>query len=150
MGIVDDGGLAVAGRFGESDVARDRRLAHEVAEEAAELGGNGLRQVGALVEHGEDDAFDGESGVELDPDAVDGVEQLGDAFEGEVLGLHRDEDGVGRDQGVEGEEVEGRRAVEDDELEAVADGLEGVAEAILASVEGESSMLAPSRFLCAG
>ncbi len=137
VGIVDDGGLSVAGRFGETDVARDRGLAHEVAEEAAKLGGNGLRQVGAVVEHGEDDAFDGETAVELDPDAVDGIEQLGDAFEGEVLGLHRDENGVGRDQGVEGEEVERRGAVEDDELEAVADGLEGATEAILPGVEGD-------------
>ena len=51
--------------------------------------------------------------------------------------MHRDEDGVGRDQGVEGEKVEGRGTVEDDELEAVANGLERLAEAILASVEGD-------------
>ncbi len=137
VGIIKDGGFAMAGRFGESDVAWDRGLAHEVAEEAAQLGGNGLREVGAFVEHGEDDAFDGEGAIELDPDAVDRVEQLGDAFEGEVLGLHRDEDGVGCDQGVEREEVERGRTVENDEVEAIAHGLERLAEAILPGVEGD-------------
>src|ERR1019366_6310281 len=48
VGIVKQSRLAVAGGLGESDVARDRGLAHEVAEEAAQLGGHRLRQVGAL------------------------------------------------------------------------------------------------------
>src|ERR1019366_6898308 len=43
--IVQQRGLAVAGRLGESNVARDGGLAHQVAEEAAQLGGHRLRQV---------------------------------------------------------------------------------------------------------
>ena len=72
-------------------------------------------EVGAVVVHGEEDAFEGERGVEGLGDAVERGHQLGDAFEGEVLGLHGDEEAVGGDEGVEGEEVEGRGAVEEDE-----------------------------------
>ena len=107
-------------------------LVEELAEEGLELAGDSLGEVGAVVEHGEDDAFDEEAGVEGLADALDGVEQFADAFQGEVLGLHGDEDGVGGDQGVEGEQVERGRTVEDDDLELVANGLQGVAEAVLA------------------
>ena len=91
------------------------RLVEQLAEEGLEFAGDSLGEVGAVVEHGEDDAFDEEAGIEGLADALDGVEQLADAFEGEVLGLHGDEDGVGGDQGVEGEQVERGRAVEDDD-----------------------------------
>ncbi len=89
-------------------------------------------------------------GVEGLGDAVEGGHELGDAFEGEVLGLHGDEEAVGGDQRVEGEEVEGRRAVEEDEGVVGADGLEGVAEAEFAAFGVTSSMLAPMRFLLPG
>ena len=75
-------------------------------------------------------------GVEGLGDAIEGGHQLGDAFEGEVLGLHGDEEAVGGDEGVEGEEVERGRAVEQDEGVLGADGLEGFAEAVLAAVPG--------------
>ena len=91
------------------------------------------------------------AGVEGLGDAVEGGHELGDAFEGEVLGLHGDEEAVGGDEGVEGEEIERRRAVEQDEGVVGADGLEGLAEAELAALPGlTSSMLAPMRFLLPG
>ena len=62
-------------------------------------------------------------------DAVDGVHEFGDAFEGEELALDGDEDGIGGDQGVEGQEVEGGRAVDDDEAVIVADFGDAFAEA---------------------
>ena len=128
-GVVERDGLAVAGGFGEADVARDGGLEELVAEERLEIFGDLLGEVGAVVEHGEDDAFEGEAGVEGLGDAVEGAHQLGDAFEGEVLGLHGDEEAVGGDEGVEGEEIERRGAIEDDEGVVGADGLDGVAEA---------------------
>src|SRR3712207_8843892 len=46
-------------------------------------------------------------------DELEGVEQAGEPFEREVLGLHRDDHAVGRDKCVDGERPERRRAVED-------------------------------------
>src|ERR1017187_9323107 len=136
VGIVQQRRLAVAGRLGESNVARDGGLTHQVAEEAAQLGGHRLRQVGALVEHGQHHALDRQAGVELDPDAVNGVEQFGNALEGEVLGLHGNEYGVGGHQRVQGEQVERRRTVDHDELELVAHQLQGVTQPVLAELQG--------------
>jgi hypothetical protein len=133
-GVVEGYGLAVAGSFGEADVAGDAGFEELFSEEAFEVFSDLLGEVGAVVVHGEEDAFEGEGGVEDLGDAVEGGHELGDAFEGEVLGLHGDEETVGGDEGVEGEEVEGGGAVEEDEGVVVADGGEGVAEAILAAV----------------
>ena len=55
----------------------------------------------------------------------------------EVFGLHGDEEAVGGGEGVEGEEVEGGGAIEEDEGEAMADGGEGFAEAELAAGLGD-------------
>ncbi len=59
-------------------------------------------------------------------------EELADAFEGEVLRLHGNEQAVCGHEGVEGEQVECGRAVEDDEVVGDAQLFEGVAKAGLA------------------
>ena len=87
-----------------------------------------LGEVGAVVVHGEEDTFEGQARVEGLGDAVERGHELGYAFEGEVFGLHGDEEAVGSDQGVEGEEIESRRAVEQDEWVVGADRGEGFAE----------------------
>src|SRR5581483_4358513 len=57
-----------------------------------------------------------------------GVEQLADAFEREVLGLHRNQHRIRRYQGVQCEEIEGWRTVQNDEVEVAANLLESVAQ----------------------
>jgi len=54
-------------------------------------------EVGAVIVHGEQDAFDGQRGVEGIADMIDGIHEFGDAFEGEELALDGDQDGVGGD-----------------------------------------------------
>jgi len=132
LGIVEDRRFSVAGGLGEADVAGNRGFVEKIAEEGLEFAGDSLGEVGAVIIHGEGDAFDEETGIEGLANALDGIEEFADAFEGEILGLHGDEDGIGGDEGVEGQEVEGGRAIENDDLEPVADRLEGVAEAVFA------------------
>ena len=55
-------------------------------------------------------------------------DELGDAFKGEILGLHGDDEGVGGAKCVEGEQVERGRAIEDDEVVLVANGRKSVTE----------------------
>src|SRR5271165_2351889 len=54
-------------------------------------------------------------------DTVYGVHELRNAFERKELALDRDEDGIGRDQGVQSEKIEGRRAIDEDEGELLSD-----------------------------
>jgi hypothetical protein len=137
LGVVEGHRFAVTRGFGEADVAGDGGLEEFVVEEGLEVVGDLLGEVGAVVEHGEEDAFEGERGVEGLGDAVEGGHELGDAFEGKVLGLHGDEKTVGGDEGVEGEEIEGWGAVEEDEGVIGPEGGEGLAEFELAAFEGD-------------
>jgi hypothetical protein len=149
-GVVECDGFAVAGGFGEAHVAGDGGLEELVVEEVLEVVADLLGEVGAVVEHGEEDAFDGELGVEAGGDAVEGGHELGDAFEGEVLGLHGDEEGVGGDEGVEGEEVERGGAVEEDEGIFGTDGFEAFAETVLAALGGDEFDVGADHVLGAG
>src|SRR5215831_17230824 len=65
--------------------------------------------------------------------SLDGVHQLRDSFEGEELALDGDEHGVGGEQGVEREQVERGRAVDEDELVFLTDRLEALSKAEFAS-----------------
>ena len=118
-GVVGEDRFAEAGGLGEADAARNDGLEDLVAEELSQIGGHLAGQVGAVVEHGEENAFDFEGVVEGVADAVDRVHEFGDAFEGEELALNRNEDGIGGEQRIECEKVEGRRAVDQDEVVVV-------------------------------
>ena len=54
------------------------------------------RQARPPVDHRQQDAGDGEARVEASAHELDRVEQLREALEGVVLGLHGHEHGVGR------------------------------------------------------
>lgn len=125
----------MAGRFGEADVARNGGLEELVVEERFEVLGDLLGEIGAVVVHGENDTFEGEAGVEGLADAVERAHEFGDAFEGEVFGLHGNEKSGSGDERVEGEKVERGGTVEKDEGVVSADGVDGVAELVLAAVE---------------
>ena len=132
--VVDQRRLAVAGSLRQPHVARDAGCAQLLPEEGLQLARYLLRQVGAIVEHGEHNALDRERRVQALAQAFQRVQKLADAFEREVLRLHGDEDGVGRDEGVDGQEIQRRRTVEDREGIAIADGGQGVAQAELAAI----------------
>ena len=61
------------------------------------------------------------------------VEQLRDAFEREVLALHRHEHGVRGGEAVDGEESERRRRVDEDVVVVAGDRLEHALEVVLAA-----------------
>jgi hypothetical protein len=137
FGVIEGYGFAVAGCFGQTDVAGNTCLKELVVEERFEIFIDLLGQIGAVIVHGEKDAFEGKTGVEGLGDAVKSGHKLRDTLEGEVFGLHRDEEAVGGYEGVEGEEIESGRAIEEDEGVIRPDWGEGLAELVLASFEGD-------------
>src|SRR5215467_12641955 len=56
-GIIQERRLAVARRLGQTDIAWNRRLAHQVAEKSPQVRSHRLSQIGALVEHRDHDTF---------------------------------------------------------------------------------------------
>ena len=62
-----------------------------------------LLQGDARVKHDTQEANDFEVAVEVGMHLLDGVDQIGQTFEGKVFALHGHDDAVGRTQAIEGE-----------------------------------------------
>src|SRR3974390_300110 len=78
--IVHQRGLAMAGRLRQPDVPRHSCAAQFVSEEILQLSHDLLRQVGALIEHGQHHALDAQLRVQAGAYALDRVEQLAHPF----------------------------------------------------------------------
>ena len=122
----------MAGRFAEPDVARDDGLEDLLLKELPHVTRDLLAKVRAFVVHREQHAVDIECGIQRAAHAFERGHQIGQTFEREVLAVQWDEDGVGGDQRVEGQQAEARRAVDEDAVEAVAQRLEETAQSELA------------------
>ena len=119
----------MAGGFGEADVAGDDGIEEQVAEVLFELFADFDNEAAAAVVHGADDAGYVEVGVDGLADFADGGHEVGNAFEGVVFAKHGDNDAVGGDQAVEGEQGQGWGAVDEDVIVVVGNELQGVFEA---------------------
>jgi hypothetical protein len=84
-------------------------------------------QARSAVVHGEDDPTDPELRVQVGADQLDVAKQLSQAFERVVLALDRDQELVGRGEGVHGEQPERRRTVNEDRVVLVVDRFERTA-----------------------
>jgi hypothetical protein len=89
-------------------------------------------QVVPRVHHGEQDPFDAQRRIEIAAHAIERLEQAREPLERVVLALERDQHAVRRRQGVEGEQPERRRAVDQHEVVVVTRIGEGHLEAALA------------------
>ena len=113
-----------------------------IAEEAFQVVTDLTRKVRALVEHGEKDSFHGQLRVVRAPDADEGVKQFGHTLECQVLALNGHQHRVRSDERIQREQVEGGRAIEQDEVELVVDGLNLLPERVLAIAAVNLGLLA--------
>ena len=150
-GVIGQDRFAETGRFGQADAARDdgaEDLVRKNSRRSAATWRVRLVRSSYMVSRMPSIC---EGVVEGFADPVDGIHELGDAFQGEELALDGDEDGIGGDEGVEGEEIEGGGAIDQDEVVVVADLRRGVrGGGIRGRSRSTSSRLAPTRFLSAG
>jgi hypothetical protein len=119
--VVQDYRHAVTGGLPKADVAGDHGAIDTVPEELADVGTHLLAKVRAVVVHREEDALDLERGVEGLANAVDRGGELGNALEGEVLAIERDENSVGGHQGVQGQETERGWRIDEDVVVVAAE-----------------------------
>ena len=110
--VVEQDRLAVRGRLGDPDVARNHGLVDLRAEERAHLARHLLRQRRARIVHGQHHALDLECRIERRLDLVDGRFQLRNAFQREELALHRHQHRVRRHHRIQREQIERRRTVD--------------------------------------
>ena len=70
-------------------------------------------QIGAPVEHREQHAFQIEAGVEAATHHADGVHQIGKPFERKIFALHGNDQGIGRAERVDRQQLKRGRAVDE-------------------------------------
>src|SRR5919197_1139400 len=128
--------LAVARSLREPHVARNHRVEDLAREVAVHLVPDLERQARPSIEHRENDAPDRETWIQPLANELDGLEQMGEPLERVELALQRHQHTIGRREGVDRQEPEGRGAVDDHEVVRLGHGLEGDAQAILALADG--------------
>ena len=99
-----------------------------------QLGRHRVGQVVAHVEHGAQQALDLQRRIEPLIDALDGIDQRAQAFQRVELALHRHDDRVRRGQRVQRQQRQCRRAVDQDEVVALAQRRQHGLEPLLAHV----------------
>ncbi len=129
--VVEDRDRALRG-LGVGDRLADHGAADLVAEPLAERLQRLASVAGAHVGDVEHDREQIELGVEGLAGEVDDLHRLLDPLEGEVLGLGRQQSVIGRDQGVDREQPEGRGAIDQDHVALPLQLAQGVAEGDLA------------------
>src|SRR5688572_11497327 len=118
-GISDDAGEDVV-------IADDAQLVEHVASKVR----------AAVVERGQQPE-DPQVAVELEPDRVDDLDEVGQSLHRVVLGLDRDDDAVGGHEAVHGQQPEVRWTVDEDVVVVVGLPLDRVAQDLLAPESGE-------------
>lgn len=134
-GIVGQDCFSETRRLGEADASRDDRLEDLAFEELAQIGLDLAGEVGAVVIHREENALDGEGGIKGFFEAIDGVHQLRDSFQRKEFALDRDQDTIGGGQGINGQEIEGGGAIDDDVVVVVPNGFQSGPEACFAMID---------------
>ena len=86
-----------------------------------------LRQIGSIIKHCQDNAFNLKRWIQRAANPPDRIEKLGDPFKRKIFRLHRDQDRISSDQGIEREQIKRGRAIQNDEVEFLAQGNQRVA-----------------------
>ena len=123
------------GRFSQPDVARDDVLIDAILEELADIPGDLLSEVRAIVVHREEDAGDVERWIERAANASQRGNEVGKALEREILACQRNQHSVGGDERVQRQQPERGWRVDEDEVEVVANRREDALQPMLAAVE---------------
>ena len=112
--IVENDGQTMTGTLGEFYVTLDDGFEYQFLEVALHLIVDLVSQSQTTVVHRQQETFNLQLRVQFVLDDLDGVQQFADTLKGEVLTLYRDDDGVGSCQGIDGDEAQRRRTVDED------------------------------------
>ena len=103
----------MTGRFGQGDIPGDNDLEHWAGEMGLNLLNYLIRQAISIVVHRQHDPFDLKSGVGRATHQRNGADQLAQPLQRIIFALDRDQDRVGRRQGIECQQAERRGTVND-------------------------------------
>src|SRR5260370_10212760 len=133
MNVVKNDWFSETWCFRQAHIAWNHALEDLRSEETAQIRGYLPRKRRAFIIHRKQDAFDFEARIECLPDAHDRVQQLGNALERQVLTLNGYQNSSCGHEGRQCQQIQGRRAIQDDEAIFIMQGLEGTLQLILAA-----------------
>jgi len=140
----------VAWGFAKPNVSGNFRSKQLRAKEGCQVCVNLLCEVGPLIEHSNQNPFNLKVRVSLTADLADRFDQLRNALKREILALDRDQDAMGRNESVNGQDIHRWRAIDQDEIVVAYNGAEQFAETTLPPIDlgefqGEPHEFAPGR-----
>jgi hypothetical protein len=112
MYVVEHYWHSVAWCFCEANISRNYCLKHLCAKKAAKVGGDLLRERGAIIVHREKNPLYREGRINCSAQSHQRIQKLGNAFQCEILALDWDEDGIACREGIQSEKVERRRTID--------------------------------------
>jgi hypothetical protein len=111
MYVVKHYGHPVARSFRQPHVSRYDALKYLRSEEAPQVSRNLLGKRRSIIVHRKKNSLDPQCRVNRSAQAHERIEQLGYAFQRQVLALNRDKNRVAGGQRVQSQEIERRRAI---------------------------------------
>jgi hypothetical protein len=123
MYVVEYDGHAVAWCLGQANISRDHCVENLCSKECSKICSDLLRKRRAIVIHRQKNAFDSERRIDGAAKSGERIEQFRDAFQGQELALDRNHDCVCCGQGVQSQDIERGRAIDEYEVIAVANWL---------------------------
>ncbi len=106
----------MAGRLRQPNTARDYGFKDLTLEEVSKIVRDLAGQIRTIIKHGEEDSFNFQRMLERISNALNCIHQFGYTFEGEEFALDRNEHGVGGDERIQGQEIQRRRAIDQNEI----------------------------------
>src|SRR5947207_13637711 len=136
--------------FCQAYIPRNHALKDLCSKKAAQISGYLSRKRSSFVIHCKQDPFDFEARVQRAPDTHERVEQLGNALEGQVLALNRNEHSSSGYQRIQGEKIQGWRTVQQDESIFFVEGFQRRLQLVLAIFRIDQLDGSPSQILIGG
>ena len=133
--IIKDDGFAETRRFAEFDVSADDGVIYPRSEVVTGLVHNLPGEIQPGIEHREQHALDTERRIQLALDQAQRIQQLADALQRIVFALNGNEDGAGSGERIEGQQAQGGRTIDQQEIVVFAGAFQRDPEAVLPGAE---------------
>ena len=122
----------MTGAFAQAHIPRNDGVKYLVGEMCLDVVSDLPAEGIATIEHGENQAVNRESSVQVVANKRYCREKRAESLEGVIFALQRDQQGVAGGERVQSHQAERRWAIHDDEIVAITKGCESIAETTLA------------------
>src|ERR1700730_15917088 len=134
MHIIENNRLTETWSFRKANVARNNALKDLRTEETAQIRGDLTRKARPFVVHRKQNALDLQAGVQCSADSHECIKKLRYALERQIFALNWHQHGVCGHKGIQSQQVQCRRAVQDDKAGFIAEAIQKRLQFVFASL----------------